>query len=526
MLDRLIDEVKQFFDRDSLRLIAATIFVGIMTHFLLLTHVIKNADCWQYSNTYQSGRWEVSIGRWFLPIWDFVRGSLNIPYLTAIFSIIIISVVPIVISKTLKLNKTVTVLLAITLVVSPYMSIIMTYSYCSDTYSLAFLFAAIGALMLSLGADEKRNRLIRIGVGAIFIMLSLAIYQIYLGVTCVLLMLKLIREATEEPLSKKRVTKLMRKLGIYIAGLGLGMGLYSLVTSVVLRVTDLHANQVYGAFGNSVVSIIKNIPARVIYIYQRTYKYFLQTGLVKNRYFRNQIIAVFLVFFVVWVIYSIWQYSMNWQQAIIYIVGIALVPVVAEGVLMASPGDELSLRLSGPLIMCLPLLLYLVKWDSVSTPKILIRGANLFLILYLWTCFLSANATYASLITHYNQEKTYSQQIVYEIERQDAYYRGMPVCIIGTINTDEFGEPSSAYPYAYWSNSGNIYRGEKSYASASKNWFVFMTDELGVNLNMVGIDTFREIYASEEFKEMKLFPKEGSVKMIDGVMVVKLSEEQ
>lgn len=524
IVENPVNALRRFFDRETIGYVIGSILLGVVTHFLFFIHAIKNADCWQYASAYQSGKWEVSIGRWFLPIWDFFRGKLNVPYLTALISIVIMALVPVVIRKTLKLNRTVTAFLAITLMISPYMCIIMTYTYCCDAYAAAFLFAAIAALLLSI--EEKKHRILRVLVAAIFIMLSLAIYQIYFGAVCVLLMIKVLKEVSEEPLGKKKVIQLAKEVGIYLSGVGLGLGMYYGMTNIILRIADLQRNQVYGAYGNSIMDILAEIPARALYIYERTGKYFLMNGLVNNAYSRNKMMKIFLVFFAIWVVYTIWKNRMDIKRIVIYVIGIAIIPLVAEGVLLVSPGDDLSLRLSGPLLMCMPLLLHLVRWDTGKRFHIIKLISNLVLVGYLWTSLLSVHATYTAFVEQYNQEKTYSQQIVYEIEKQEEYYRGMPVCIVGTINSEEFGKGGKISAYAYWGSPGNIYEGEEVYNAARNDWTVFMAEELGVNLNLVEKETFLQIYNSQEFKEMKLFPKEGSVKVMDGVVVVKLSEKQ
>lgn len=46
----------------------------------------------------------------------------------------------------------------------------------------------------------------------------------------------------------------------------------------------------------------------------------------------------------------------------------------------------------------------------------------------------------------------------------------------------------------------------------------------GIEYTYPTSDEYIEIISSDEFMSMELFPNEGSLKMIDGIVVVKLSE--
>ena len=47
---------------------------------------------------------------------------------------------------------------------------------------------------------------------------------------------------------------------------------------------------------------------------------------------------------------------------------------------------------------------------------------------------------------------------------------------------------------------------------------------LGVNVNLVSEWDSTEIFETEEYKNMKYYPEKGSIKVIHGTVVVKLSD--
>lgn len=96
--------------------------------------------------------------------------------------------------------------------------------------------------------------------------------------------------------------------------------------------------------------------------------------------------------------------------------------------------------------------------------------------------------------------------------------------MIAGILSDENFKRDAAYQ-AYTLNdivTGPIFH--SSYAGGQECWRKFMLLYLGEDLHFCEPLKYLEVVSSDEFKNMNIYPNENSVQIIDGVMVVKMTD--
>ena len=64
-----------------------------------------------------------------------------------------------------------------------------------------------------------------------------------------------------------------------------------------------------------------------------------------------------------------------------------------------------------------------------------------------------------------------------------------------------------------------------TYGGQIGTWYNYMRVFYGLDINLCDHDTYYKLVTSDEYKEMEMFPSQNSIKIINGVVVVKLSEE-
>lgn len=511
--------MKTYDIKECKKIFLITFICCIITHFMLYSNVIKNADCWQYTNIYQASTWEISAGRWLIPIIDMVKGQLNLPILTSFLAFICVAASVVIISVTLKMNDIESLLTGITLSVSPFLAITLTYSYCCDSYALALLLSSLAAYLTQKKFSFKWMEYL---APAVMLALSLALYQTYLSVTLLLFAILLIREFQES-----RFADWLKRVFKHVTVVGIGMILYLAIFKVLLFVYQIDANQTYGVYTYSFIERIKLIPSRIVYAYQSFGDYFFKNTIVNNSYYRSELFSIFFVLVLLTFVASCLHKTnkLKYLTAILLLGGIPFWTCIT---CIISPDNPISLRNSAPLILFCPCVLVFFQEGGEGQRKRVGILRNLtygVLACILWTYFLSSNAQYEYNREVYNQERTYAAKILYDIEKFDEYTRGMPVCIIGTINTLEYGEPSQIGKRAFWRDH-NMYIGEHAYSATANDWKSFMSTELGATVNIVDWIKFGELYSSFAFSEMSVYPREGSIAIINGTLVVKLSEKQ
>lgn len=138
------------------------------------------------------------------------------------------------------------------------------------------------------------------------------------------------------------------------------------------------------------------------------------------------------------------------------------------------------------------------------------------------TYALSDNAKYMAMKLTYNKTYAVAERIINRIEENDGYYKGIHVMIAGIVDDSNFPTNSKIYEMA----TGGVTENEalwKSYKGSKITWEKFLNNYCGYNVQMCSDKTYKKITETEEFKNMKIFPEQNSVKVINGIMVVKLT---
>lgn len=123
----------------------------------------------------------------------------------------------------------------------------------------------------------------------------------------------------------------------------------------------------------------------------------------------------------------------------------------------------------------------------------------------------------------HNMEKTYyvACQMVDEIEKIGGEHK---ICIVGEMENGNYPE---LYPELQESlkwltaSKGTIW---KNYAGAQNGWNMFMKQYIGKSYSICKSTKYDDIKTTTEFQGMTNFPEEGSVQLIDDVIVIKLSD--
>ena len=112
-------------------------------------------------------------------------------------------------------------------------------------------------------------------------------------------------------------------------------------------------------------------------------------------------------------------------------------------------------------------------------------------------------------------------QLITRIENCDGYYADMPIAIIGKF-----------MPFKYMLNPYNKertwYRGGYLISNPSvEEWIrpYFLAKYMDFNYETVNGEKIEELKKTPEYSELGTYPDSNSIKVIDGVMVVKLPED-
>ena len=163
----------------------ASLIVGFIAHLYKITNWLPNWDSLVFRYDSQN---MVALGRWFLPVVCSFSSFYDLPFLNGIIAIVFHALGAVCICKILNINKKITAFLIGAIIVSfSTVTSVMMYNYVADGYSIAFFLSALSVLFMT---NKKPNYM----VASLLIALSMGIYQAYITVAIMLVLLKLIDE--------------------------------------------------------------------------------------------------------------------------------------------------------------------------------------------------------------------------------------------------------------------------------------------------------------------------------------------
>ena len=222
----------------------AALTVGLIAHLYKITNWLPNWDSLVFRYDAQN---MIGLGRWFLPVVCSLSSFYDLPFLNGIIAIVFHALSAVCICRILHVQKNITALLIGAVVVSfPTVTSVMMYNYVADGYSIAFFLSTLAALYMT---KEKPKFIL----SAILIAFSTGIYQAYITVTIMLILLKLIDEIIYYNASYQTVLK--KSVAMFLTG-GAGVVLYSVILKVMLSIFSVGLLDYQGINSSSSLSEI------------------------------------------------------------------------------------------------------------------------------------------------------------------------------------------------------------------------------------------------------------------------------
>ena len=192
----------------------AAILAGLLAHLYKITGWIPNWDSLVFRYDPQN---MVALGRWFLPVVCSFSSFYDLPFLNGIIAIFFHALGAVCICRILKVQTRATALMIGAMIATfPTVTSVMMYNYVADGYSIAFFLSTLAVYFMV--KDQPRYIL-----SAILIALSTGIYQAYITVTIMLILMKMIDDMVYQNVS---LPTLFKKAGfMLLTGIG-GMALY------------------------------------------------------------------------------------------------------------------------------------------------------------------------------------------------------------------------------------------------------------------------------------------------------------
>jgi len=487
------------------------VIIGLLTHMRVFVSDIPNHDGMSSIFFDQN---MITSGRWFLRVACGISSDYTLPWLIGVLSVVYLACTAVVLQRFFEVKHVFTaVLMGAILVVYPTLASNFAYIFTADGYMLALLLAVLAVFMV------ERSKLGFL-YGAVALGFSMGIYQAYISFAMILAVYGVCRTWFFGDSLKAKWNITWR----YIAMGGLGAGIYYLMLQLLLLIqqTFLSGYQGIGE-GNS-----KSFVETVILIYKdfivHTFKgnILIQGGFLAFAVAALTAMAMVVLCKALWQagsLKSIWTYFCAAAAVI-------LLPICFNAILLISPDVmyHALMRYQWVLIPIMALAI-LDRHTAVGINKKV--GAALSWMGIVLAVLITFRYTVICNIGYFNLEKKFEKTYAYclrlleQMEETEGYYHGMPVAMIGVVGDHYL--PSTDLTQGVTDSLIGV-NGDYLFYTA-ENYKAFLSYYFGVEIETVPINDMVEIIQTPEYKALKVFPKENSMKVVNGILYIRTENE-
>lgn len=490
---------------------AATFAVGFAAHMYRMTNWLPNWDSLVFRDDPQ---YMAPLGRWFLSVAAKISTDYELPWLCGILSLFYIGLAAVIVCEIFDIRSRLSATLIGGITVSfPTVISSFTYCYASDAYSLSFLLACAAAYLLT------RRSVKNAVCASILLALSLGIYQAYVTVTVELLTCALVLGLLTGADSVK--SSLLKALKYLVAG-AFAFAIYYGVQKAAVAFFDVKLLDYQGlsdtfAFANV---DIKTAIGNCLYVFKN---HFVDFSGGFNVYSALNI-AVFSLLAVGYIAALVKNFR-TVGGTVLTVLYALTIPFGSLALFFADKNlDYHMLMRMGLFIVYVYLVMIYEKFRSDTRASCVKSWSVLVLACALVFDFVCvANVAYHKLGMAF--EKSYGTllRIADRIEKADGYDTAEKILTVGYLPDSEAYSVNFP-PEITGTTDGLIIRHDDEVVVQSVLASA-LGDYCGISLDFVHGEEAEKMKSSDTVRNMPCFPREGSVVIKDGLVIVKLGEE-
>lgn len=494
--------------------------IGVLVYFMMMSlNLVNDVDgIWHLSN-FIAGDWEISLGRGLQRYADRARFGIVSDSFNSIITLFLVAIANAIILMKFKYDNVFHKVLFITiLVANPIVCNALSYSYMSVNFGLAYFFSVIAFSCIKQGNEDWRRVTLGVFGGALFLSISMAFYQAYICVTCVLVVIYTIKILLEN----QNIRKILQYVCMCFCMFILGGILYLLITKAVLFRADIQLASYKGASNMNPLLMIKALPESFKQCYLQFGGFIWKQKALSNLEFIDVVLlglcAVYLLAVGIQFFKLLKRHAIS---AFIFIMMLGLLPAASCVVLLIAVGNSMTGLMSLGILMCIVMLGIIIPNEGKA--GFWLKRTYLFvLVVFAWFQLSAVENDQLALKEGKTATITLTGNIISELYNQGYLEEQQSVAFVGRPgNNDRFAQ-STAYQMA------NGYAKFGCWSTDARNnrvsWNGVISNFLGVNLNICGELEYQKITNMEQVANMPEFPSEGSISVINDIIVVKVSD--
>lgn len=491
----------------------AAVVVGLLAHLYKITNWLPNWDSLVFRYSSQN---MLALGRWFLPVVCSFSSFYDLPFLNGIIAIVFHALSAVMMCRILNVERKVTAALIGAVMVSfPTVTSVMMYSYVADGYSIAFFLSTLAAWFMT----KEKPRYI---LSAVIVALSTGIYQAYITVTIMLVLIKLIDDIIYQAVPFGML--LRKSLFMLLSGV-CGVALYGVILKVLLAICDVGLLDYQGINSTASLSNIKLLSS--LYVIKDTFiKCFFDISEGVNVFVALNflLLGITLAHYIKYIIKNK-LYKKPINIFVIIILGVMLL-VGAGALAFVNAGiDYHNLMLMGYAVFYLFFIILYERGTDRSKAHSCIKCWSIILLAFL----LISNQVVISNISYHKAQMAYERsygvliRLADRIEHTPNAENCDKIAVIGSLDNSE-DYSVNLTPDITGITDGYIIRADDETVGQSVLSSA-LRDYCEKDYNFISGEEKQELTQREYVKAMGIWPDKTCVAVIGDTVVIKLGLE-
>ncbi|MDD6305796.1 MAG: glucosyltransferase domain-containing protein [Clostridiales bacterium] len=498
------------------------VVIGLMTHLYEFTNKLYNYD--ELMNTPNGYGTGAESGRWFLRILGDIFGAqfgnYSLPFVNGMLSVFLLAVSAALIANMFQMHsKLLAVALGGFFISFPAVTSTFLFMYTAVFYSVAVFFSVLAAWLV---IRFPKNIVLNV-LSIVLIACSLGIYQAYFSNTACLFVMSIIFICafSKEEKTWKEVFFLALR---YVLILAVGMVLYFILHKFLVAHWGLEVNSYQGldSMGQTsvaeVFSAIKGAYLDFINLFRSDVMCLNPTTYVRKCYF------LMMASWGIGALCLLFGEKGCKVKKVFMILGFMVFPIAVYLIYIMTPnGWVYTLMAYSVVFVSIFTLIWADQFHVSFDKKEIVRKGTqwiaaltslVMILVYIWY----GNGCYMSLEYTKYHDMSYFQTMVTQIKSLEGYNDELPLALVGNEINDATNNMGSLVGGTF----GLGGKSETNISAYSRNQII--TKYLGFAPRFCSYEEIVALMENEEVQAMPSYPDDGSVKIVDGVIVVKIME--
>lgn len=509
--NKIFLKVKNKFTKNDILIFFIVFVLGIITNFTFITTKGISPDALSMNNFYWAGEWEISLGRFGIKFIDMLRAGLVNKFLIILMCLLYLALSIMLITRTFKIKSKVSIfILSMIIAVAPQFTETYLFIYCADSYCFAFLMANLAVFFLSKSKGKKIYNILSI----VCTIITCSIYQAYLGVILGLIILLIISKI----LNNEKISSIVKDGLKYIFIVAVGVILYYIILKIIIAIMGISLSAYKGA-NNLGIENIKQLPYTILRTYIDFHNFFFNDKIINNKYYnRFYLYLILIIITIIGIIRNLAskKYSCKIVRVEFLICCIVVFPICVNIMDIIAPMTITNL-LTGIGILTSIVIIPIVNkgLDNKSLSNI-IKWIYIVLTVILTITFIIENTfTYMCRQETYENYYAVINNVYNRATQLEGYTKDKKWLFSYTIEYSPNDlEKANSENNETWGNFAGM--------KQNKNFF---EKYLGIQIETCSMEEYNSIILTEEFKNMPIYPEDGSIKIINNIIVVKTSNK-